>query len=76
MADERLTIYGGFSDIGKHSAEWVRVTKEFLMLAFTGGRREVSCPCSRCENRRMLSEYEMFAHLIKKGFMSNYHLWY
>jgi hypothetical protein len=24
----------------------------------------------------MLSEYEMFAHLAKKGFMSNYLLWH
>jgi hypothetical protein len=27
-------------------------------------------------NRRMLSEYEMSAHLAKKGFMSNYLLWH
>jgi hypothetical protein len=32
----------------------------------------VSCPCSRRENRRMLSTYEMSTHLAKKGFMSNY----
>jgi hypothetical protein len=46
-----------------------------LKLAFAGGRREASCPCSWCENRRMLSEYEIFAHLAKKGFISNYLLW-
>jgi hypothetical protein len=72
MADERLPMYNGFSDIGKHSAEWVCVIKEFLKLAFAGGRHEASSPCSRCENRSMLSEYEMSAHLTKKGFMSNY----
>jgi hypothetical protein len=72
MADERLAMYDGFSDTGKHSAEWVRITKEFLKLAFASGHREVSCPCSRCENRRMLSEYEISAHLAKKGFMSNH----
>jgi hypothetical protein len=47
-----------------------------LKLAFAGGHREASCPCSRCENRRMLSEYEMSAQLAKKGFMSNYILWH
>jgi hypothetical protein len=72
MADERQAMYDRFSDTGKHSTEWVRITKEFLKLAFAGGRREMSCPYSRCENRRMLSEYEMSAHLAKKGFMSNY----
>jgi hypothetical protein len=56
-------MYDGFSDTGKHSA--VRITKEFLKLAFAGGHREASCLCSRCENRRMLSEYEMFAHLAR-----------
>jgi hypothetical protein len=32
--------------------------------------------CSRCENRRMLLECELFAHLVKKGFMLNYLLWH
>jgi hypothetical protein len=32
-------------------------------LAFTGGCSEASCLCSRCENKRMLSEYEMSVHL-------------
>jgi hypothetical protein len=54
------------TDSGKHSVEWVWITKEFLKLAFTDGRREASCLCSRCENRRMLSLYEMSTHLAKK----------
>jgi hypothetical protein len=76
MADERRAIYDGFSDTGKHSAEWVHITKEFLKLAFAGVHYEVSCPCNRCENRRMLSEYEMSANLAKKEFMLNYLLWH
>jgi hypothetical protein len=69
-------MYDGFSNTSKHSVEWVRITKEFLKLAFTGDCREASCLCSRCENRRMLSEYEMVAHLAKKGFILNYLLWH
>jgi hypothetical protein len=76
MADDRRAKYDGFSDTGKHSAEWDRITKEFLKLVFAGGRCELSCPCGRHENRRMLSKYEMSAHLAKKRFMSNYHLWH
>jgi hypothetical protein len=76
MADERLAMYDGFHDTGKHYAKWVWITKEFFMLAFIGGRHEASCPCSRCENRRILSEYEMSTHLVKKEFMSNYLLWH
>jgi hypothetical protein len=69
-------MYDRFSDTSKHSIEWVRITKEFLKLAFAGDHNEVSCPCSRCENRRMLSEYEMSGQLTKKGFMMNYLLWH
>jgi hypothetical protein len=58
MADERRAMYDRF--------------KEFLNLAFASGNREASCPCNRCENRRMLSEYEMSAHLAEKGCTSNY----
>jgi hypothetical protein len=58
-------MYDGFSDTDKY--KWVQVTKEFLKLSFAGGRREASCLCSRCENRRILLEYEMPAHLSKKG---------
>jgi hypothetical protein len=76
MGDKRRAMYDRFSDTGKHSAEWVRFTKEFSKLTFASGHHDVSCPCSRCENRRMLLEYEMSAHLAKTGFMSNYVLWH
>jgi hypothetical protein len=66
MAEERWVIYDGFSDTGKHSIKWVQITKKFLKLAFASGRYKASCPCSMCENRRMLSDYEMHAHLTKK----------
>jgi hypothetical protein len=68
MVDERWVMYDGFSDTGKHSTEWVWITKKFLKLAFAGGHREASCPCNRCENRRMLSKYEMFAHFLRNDF--------
>jgi hypothetical protein len=76
MVDKQQAMYDRFSGTGKHSAKWVWITKAFLKLAFAGGHREPSCSYSRCENRRMLSEYEMFAHLVKKGFISNYLLWH
>jgi hypothetical protein len=76
MVDERRAMYDGYSDTGKHSIEWVQITKEFLKLDFASDHREASCPCNGFENRRMLSEYEMSAHLAKKRFMSNYLLWH
>jgi hypothetical protein len=69
-------MYDRFSETGKHCTEWVWITKEFLKLAFAGGHHEVSFLCSRCENRRILSRYEISAHLAKKGFMPNYLVWH
>jgi hypothetical protein len=69
-------MHDGFSDIGKYFTEWVWITKEFLKLAFACGHHEASCLCNRCENRRILSEYEMSTHFAKKGFMVNYLLWH
>jgi hypothetical protein len=45
MADERQVMYDKFNHIGKHSVQWVWITKEFLKLAFAGSRREASCMC-------------------------------
>jgi hypothetical protein len=64
------------SVIKGHSVEWFQIAKEFLKLAFDGGRHEAMCLCSRCCNRRMLSEYEMSGHIAKKGFMPDYLVWY
>jgi hypothetical protein len=58
-----------------NTAEWVRITKEFLKLAFAGGHHEVSCSYSSCENKMMLSKYQMSSHLATKGFMVKYLLW-
>jgi hypothetical protein len=76
MDDIRRAMYDRLSDTGKHFAEWVRMTKVFLKLVFASACHEASCSCSRCEHRRMLSEYMMSAHHAKKGFMSNYLLWH
>jgi hypothetical protein len=69
-------MYDGFSDKAAHSAEWFEITKNFLKLAFAGDRREVKCPCNRCRNRRMLSEYEMSDHITQHRFIPNYLLWH
>jgi hypothetical protein len=76
MSDDRQAMYDGFSDKRAHSVEWLRIAKEFLKLAFAGGRCEVMCPCIRCCNRRMLSKYEMSGHIATKGFMPDYLVWH
>jgi hypothetical protein len=37
----------------------------FLKLAFTGDRHEMKRPFNRCQNKRILSEYEMSGHIAK-----------
>jgi hypothetical protein len=76
MPDDRRALYDRFSDKGAHYAEWFEIAKNFLKLAFTGDHHEAKCLCNRCQNRRMLSEYKMFGHIAKHGFMPNYLVWH
>jgi hypothetical protein len=64
-ADDQRAMYDGFSEIGAHYVKWFEIAKNFLMLAFASDRREVKCPCNRCQNRRMLFEYEISSHFSK-----------
>jgi hypothetical protein len=73
---DRRAMYDRFSDKGAHSTEWFQITKDFLKLAFAGDHHEVKCLWNRCRDRRMLSEYEMFGHIAKQGFMMNYLVWH
>jgi hypothetical protein len=76
MADDRWTMYDGFSDKGSHSADWFEIAKIFLKLAFAGDRREVKSSCNRCQNRRILSKYKMSGHIAEHGFMLSYLVWH
>jgi hypothetical protein len=76
MADNRRVMHDGFSNKGAHSAEWFEIAKNFLKLAFAGDRRKAKCPCNRCQNRWMLSAYEMFDHIAKLEFMPNCLVWH
>jgi hypothetical protein len=69
-------MYDRFNDKGAHYVEWFEIAKNFLKLAFAGDHHEVKCPCNRCRNRRMLSEYEISDHIAKHEFMLNYLVWH
>jgi hypothetical protein len=76
MVEDRWAMYGGFIDKGAHFAKWFEIAKNFLKLAFTGDNCEAKCPCNRCWNRRMLSEYEVSDHIAKHGLMLKYLVWH
>jgi hypothetical protein len=76
MAEDRQAMYDGSSDKCAHSVEWFEIAKNFWMLTFADDHCEAKCPCNRCQNRRMLFEYEMSGHIAKHGFMPNYLVWH
>jgi hypothetical protein len=69
-------MYDGFSDKGAHSVEWFEISKNFLKLAFASDCHEAKCSFNRCQNRMMLSEYEISSHIAKHEFMPNYLVWH
>jgi hypothetical protein len=76
MTKDRWVMHDRFNDNVAHSAQWFEIAKNFMKLAFAGDRREVKCPCNRCQNRRMLSKYKMSGHISKNRFMPNYLVWH
>jgi hypothetical protein len=76
MVDDRRAMYDGFSYKGAHSTEWFEIVKTLLKLAFAGDHCEAKCMCNRCWNRRILSEYQIFGHIVKQEYMSNYLVWH
>jgi hypothetical protein len=65
MANDQRVMYDRFSDKGAHSAKWFEIAKNFLNLAFAADHREAKCSCNRCQNSRMLSEYEISSHIAR-----------
>jgi hypothetical protein len=47
-----------------------------MKLAFASDCYEMKCMCNRCQNRRMLSEYDMSVHIAKEGFILIYLVWH
>ena len=59
--------------------EYVQGIGEFMKLveqqpdAKTGMLR---CPCSTCNNNRIIREFDVWTHLYMRGFSRNYKVWY
>jgi hypothetical protein len=58
-------MYDGFSNKDAHSTGCFENAENFLKLAFFGDHREAKHLCNRCQNKRLLSEYEIFGHIAK-----------
>lgn len=57
--------------------EWITKTSLFLEAAFARhtGCGGVWCPCTICGNKKEKTKDEMGRHLLKNGFMPDYHRW-
>jgi hypothetical protein len=75
MADDRRAMYDRFSKKSGHSAECVRIVKEFLNQAFASCHRVAKWPYTICQNYRFLNQDEVLVHLCQEGFMLNYVVW-
>uniref|UniRef100_A0A0D3EDL9 Transposase-associated domain-containing protein n=1 Tax=Brassica oleracea var. oleracea TaxID=109376 RepID=A0A0D3EDL9_BRAOL len=59
--------------------EYVQGIGEFMRLvqqqpdAKSGMLR---CPCSSCNNNKVIKEFDVWTHLYMKGFSRNYKVWY
>jgi hypothetical protein len=74
--DRRRAMYDGFNSVTHgHSDAWVRVTDQFVVLAFAGDARFVKCPCRECQNLIRLKKVGVSYHVFKHGFMLNYLVW-
>jgi hypothetical protein len=73
MAEDRASMYNGWSRNGRHSDEWVAKTKYFVdhvfSLPLTG---TVICPCRRHENCIFLNKDRVSLDLCQFGFIPEY----
>lgn len=70
-------MYSGRLSGGDVLPEWITKTNQFLEVAFARhtGHGGVWCPCTSCGNNKEKTKDEMGWHLLKNGFMPNYHRW-
>jgi hypothetical protein len=69
-------MYDGFDSVTHgHSDAWVRVTDEFVALAFAGDAHFAKCPYRECRNLIRLKKEEVSYRVSKHGFMPNYLVW-
>src|SRR5690242_10828118 len=71
-------MYTGRVERNDVTSKWIRKTDAFVERAFGGaakGASLVSCPCSKCANRKRKSKKVMEEHIWKNGFMPDYTRW-
>ena len=59
--------------------EYVQGIGEFMKLVEQQPDAKTSmlrCPCSTCNNNRIIREFDVWTHLYMRGFSRNYKVWY
>jgi hypothetical protein len=76
--EDRGWMYMGHVRKGDVTNEWIYEIDAFLERAFgeaAKGASLVSCPCSKCANRKIQTKKVMGEHIWKNGFRANYIWW-
>uniref|UniRef100_A0A1J3HIY2 Transposase-associated domain-containing protein n=1 Tax=Noccaea caerulescens TaxID=107243 RepID=A0A1J3HIY2_NOCCA len=47
-----------------------------LQITIESGNKYMYCPCPKCMNRKFLLFSRVWSHLLNRGFMQNYYIWY
>jgi hypothetical protein len=76
--EDREWMYTGRVGRNDVTPEWIRKTDDFIERAYgeaAKGASLVTCPCSKCANRKRKSKKAMAEHIWKNGFTPNYTRW-
>jgi hypothetical protein len=74
----REWMYTGRRGRNDVTTEWIRKTDDFMEQAYgeaAKGASLVSCPCSKCANRKRKPKKVMVEHIWKNGFTLGYTRW-
>jgi hypothetical protein len=69
---DREWMYTGFKS---KSPEWVLGMKNFLEVAFSNGFLQMSCPCTKCKNKKRKDHQQMYKDIFVNGYIPNYTRW-
>jgi hypothetical protein len=76
MGDDRRWMYDGWNKSQAPSAEWIAKTNDFIEREFSlSPINKIRCPCTKCQNYKLVDKMTVATHLYKFGFVPYYETW-
>ena len=77
MGDDRRWMYDGWNINQAHSDEWIAKSNDFINRAFSLSTiNKIRCPCSKCQNAKLLDKVTVSKHLCRNGFVPYYETYF